>query len=473
MNCYNCGCRLSEQDFCTGCGANVKLYKKIMMVSNRYYNEGLEKAEVRDLSGAIICLRQSLKFNKGNIDARNLLGLVYFETGEVVAALSEWVISKNMCPERNIADTYLDMIQNNPTRLDTANQTIKKYNQALASCNNREDGKDLAVIQLKKVLSMNPKFIRAHQLLALLYIESEQWDKAKRELVRCRKIDTNNTLTLRYEKEVDRVLESEETVKGTGKKENGETVRYQADNELIIQPLNMKETKSGSLSSAFNILIGLIIGVAVMFFLVVPGAVAKEKNKAQEQINKLGNQMDEKTSEITELEQKVETLKTENGFLHGQLDGYVGKDGTLETIDGLLDAAKGYIAGEATPEETAAYLQKLGTDVQLEETGRSFQDLYGALFQSVGPVVADEYYRTGYDAYRKKHYPEAIEALKQACYFDPENGDAFYYIGNAYRKNGDAKEAIAAYDEVLKIVAPESERAARAERYKKDLMAEE
>ena len=29
-----------------------------------------------------------------NIDARNLLGLVYFETGEVVEALTEWVISK-------------------------------------------------------------------------------------------------------------------------------------------------------------------------------------------------------------------------------------------------------------------------------------------------------------------------------------------------------------------------------------------
>ena len=40
---------------------------------------------------------------KYNIHARNLLGLVYFETGEVVAALSEWVISKNMQPENNIA----------------------------------------------------------------------------------------------------------------------------------------------------------------------------------------------------------------------------------------------------------------------------------------------------------------------------------------------------------------------------------
>ena len=49
-------------------------------------------------------MKRSLKFNKLNIQARNLLGLVYFETGEAVAALSEWVISKILCGG-NIAST--------------------------------------------------------------------------------------------------------------------------------------------------------------------------------------------------------------------------------------------------------------------------------------------------------------------------------------------------------------------------------
>ena len=158
MRCYNCGCQLSEHDFCTACGADVAIYKKIMKLSNRFYNEGLEKASVRDLSGAINSLRQSLKFNKNNVEARNLLGLVYVEIGEVVAALSEWVISKNLRPKKNIADDYIEMVQSNPTRLENINQTIKKYNQALLYCN--QDSKDLAIIQLKKVLSLNPKFVK-------------------------------------------------------------------------------------------------------------------------------------------------------------------------------------------------------------------------------------------------------------------------------------------------------------------------
>ena len=183
MICYNCGCRLSEKNFCTGCGADVTLYKQIMYASNRFYNEGLEKAQVRDLSGAIHCLRESLKLNKNHIDARNLLGLVYFECGEVVAALSEWVISKNIRSEKNIADDYINMIQNNPGRLETFNQTVKKYNQALAYC--QQDSLDLAIIQLKKVLSMNPRFLQAHQSLALLYINSQEWETAKKELDKC------------------------------------------------------------------------------------------------------------------------------------------------------------------------------------------------------------------------------------------------------------------------------------------------
>ena len=104
---------------------------------------------MRNLSGAIISLRQSLKFYKYNIQARNLLGLIYYEMGEMVDALSEWVISANYQPDDNLAKKYIDQIHNNRNQLETINQTIKKYNQALTYC--KQDSKDLAVIQLRKV----------------------------------------------------------------------------------------------------------------------------------------------------------------------------------------------------------------------------------------------------------------------------------------------------------------------------------
>ena len=37
---------------------------------------------MRDLSGAVIQLKKALKYNKCHKDARNILGLVYYEMGE-------------------------------------------------------------------------------------------------------------------------------------------------------------------------------------------------------------------------------------------------------------------------------------------------------------------------------------------------------------------------------------------------------
>ena len=169
MKCMYCGAQLTGDDYCPNCSADVGIYKKIIMTSNYYYNQGLSKASVRDLSGSIEDLNKSLRYNKMNIQARNLLGLVYFEVGETVSALSEWVISRNFQSENNDAERYLNAIQKNPSKLEAINQTIKKYNQALLYC--RQNSRDLALIQLKKVLSLNPKLVKGHQLIALLYIQ--------------------------------------------------------------------------------------------------------------------------------------------------------------------------------------------------------------------------------------------------------------------------------------------------------------
>ena len=69
MNCINCGSSLrdDDQEFCPHCGFNIKVQRKVEYLSKYYYNQGLEKASIRDLSGAISCLKQSLTFNKNNI----------------------------------------------------------------------------------------------------------------------------------------------------------------------------------------------------------------------------------------------------------------------------------------------------------------------------------------------------------------------------------------------------------------------
>ncbi len=459
MFCYNCGCSLSEYDFCTACGADVALYKKLIGASNAYYNDGLEKAGVRDLTGSINSLRQSLKFNKYNIEARNLLGLVYFEMGEVVSALSEWVISKNLKPEKNFANDYIDKVQSNAARLESINQTIKKYNQALVYCN--QDSKDLAMIQLKKVLSLNPRFVRAHQLLALLHMEMEDWERAERELRKCVDIDRNNTQTLRYLQEVEWMLAPDESVRQTARRKKDESVRYQSENELIIQPLNVKEPKSGGVSTLVNIGIGLAIGLAAACFLVVPAVRTEVNNEAQKTITEISNVSDAKTVRMQELEKEIQDLTREREGLSQELQGYVGEEGTLQVIDSLLSAAAIYLE---TQDEaaTAASLEAIQQAVNLEEVSEGFRGLYQALLAAIGPNLSVSYFTEGNESFRTEDFTAAIESFSKAVYYDATNAEAWYYLARSYQRNEDYENAIASYDKVIELF-PGTQRARQSQ----------
>ncbi|MCI9337302.1 MAG: tetratricopeptide repeat protein [Lachnospiraceae bacterium] len=465
MFCYNCGRRLSEHDFCTSCGADVSLYKRVVHVSNMYYNEGLEKAGVRDLSGAVVSLRRSLQFNKNNIKARNLLGLVYFEMGEAAAALREWVISKNMSPEKNIADEYIDKVRSNSTRLDSINQTIKKYNRALVLCS--QNSEDLAVIQLRKVLSMNPRFIQAHQLLALLYMKQEEWDRAERELRKCMDIDRNNLQTLRYLKEVEEALTPEEGVKRRRKEE---AVRYQSDNEMIIQPLNVKEPKrAGGFSTVVNMVIGLIIGVAAMYFLVVPAAQSRVRNEEQQTITKISSESDAKTARIQELEGQIENLNGNVQNLRAEIEGYAGTGGTIPVTEELLLIAAEYTE-TADMHAAADRLEELAGRVDVASMPQGFQRMYQSMNSVIGPELSKEYYDAGYNQYYTNRYEEALENLGKAVKYDAANIEALYLLGEAYRSSGDTANAITTYDKVIELF-PDNVRARDAQRRKDNLNA--
>ncbi len=471
MICYNCGCALSEHNFCTNCGVDVSIYKKVLKISNNFYNEGLEKAAVRDLTGAIQSLRQSLKFNKNNVEARNLLGLVYFETGEVVAALSEWVISKNLRPKKNIADDYIDMVQSNPTRLDTINKTIKKYNQALLYCH--QESKDLAIIQLKKVLSLNPRYIRAHQLLALLYIDAEDWQKAERELLRCEQIDVGNITTKRYLKEVTLMLHPEETEdaktpKKKKKEAPEEVFRYQSGNETIIQPLDVKEPKGVSFSAILYLLIGLAIGVAMTVFLILPARIQAVRDSNSEELRTVSEQLASESATTNELQQKLETLQRENSDLYTEMEAYVGTDGTIETMDKMLSAVNDYLKAPEDVGQVASYLESIQNEVVLTETSESFQAVYQSLLEAVGPSVAKEYYEDGMAAYRQEVYADAIQNLEKAYIYDAGNIDVVYNLANAYYRNGDYENAAIYYQKVIDNF-PNTERANRSADYMEEI----
>ena len=265
--------------------------KKLLYQSNYWYNDGLRKAQIRDMSGAILSLRRSLQYNRENIAARNLLGLVYYGIGEVAEALVEWIISKNFRPRDNIANEYIKRVQSSANELEIINQAVKKYNQCLAYC--QQNGEDLAVIQLKQVISAHPSFLKAYQLLALIYLHTEQYPHARQVLRTARKLDATNDITLRYMHEL-----VQQKGRRRREKKKDDAVEYNLGNETIIQPRHSRfKAMAGQLAVA-NICIGAAIGAAIIWFLVAPAV-------GQSRADRMNDQMREYSEEIKSLEAQV------------------------------------------------------------------------------------------------------------------------------------------------------------------------
>ncbi len=466
MNCFRCGALLTEQNFCTNCGADVDIYKKLVYASNHHYNDGLDKANVRDLSGAAFSLTECLKLNKMHIEARNLLGLVYYEMGEVTMALAEWVISKNLKPEKNVADDYIESIQNNPTLLDNLNQSVRKYNQAVAYC--EQGSYDMAKIQLRKVLSLNPRYLRAHQLLALLHIQASEWEKAKKELAKCARIDVRNTTTLRYMKEASVATNVEEGKNARNRKPAEDVIKYQSGNETIIQPLNVKEPKK-SFSGILFLFVGAAIGVAVALSLVLPGRLKGLRLELNNESRVIGEQLDKKNAELSELQKQYDALLIENTDLNSMLGAYAGTDGTMNDVEHLLNAAYAYLED---PEDTERIVQEFENisleTTEAENTSEAYKKLYNRLLESVGPQIASSFMETGEAAFRDGDYDTAITNLEKAFAYDDSNSDALLQCGEAYKKKGDSRNAIKVYNQVIELF-PNSDASRKAEDYLAEL----
>ena len=442
MNCMNCGAFLADKDldYCPHCGCNVLIQKKVEYLSKLYYNQGLEKASIRDLSGAVNCLKQSLTFNKRNIQARNLLGLVYFETGEVVAALSEWVISKNLQPTRNIANEYINRLQANSNKLDAINETIRKYNNALALC--RDGHEDMAAIQLRKILTQNSKLIKGYHLLALIYMKNHDWGKARRILRKAARIDKTNTTTLRFLREVDErtgvTTRLDQQKKGLFGKKAKESYGDEVARNAAVKSAAYKE--NSRISLFVTLMVGVAAGAAAFWLLAVPAIKQGIYREANQQIVQYSESLASQGAELTRVQGQAKESGDVAEEVTLQLDSEQKKSTSYQA---LLNAYVAYKQNEydaAALEIQKVYEDQIGDDVKgiyntiCSETGVSGIKSDGTSDGSTdssdsgdGSSDGTDYQtdESGYDESGDSGYDNS-DYSEEDGYYD-EDGDFHYY----------------------------------------------
>lgn len=439
MRCPRCDAKVKDMaTLCSFCGQDLSVMQYVRQVSNMYYNMGLEKARVRDLSGAILVLKKSLQFYKGNTQARNLLALIYYEMGEMVTALSEWVLSKYLQPEDNPADYYINYVQKNQTALDATNQMIKKYNSALAAA--QVGNEDLAIIQLKKVVSLNPHFVRAQQLLALLYIHDQDYQKAAKCLNRARKIDFNNTVTLRYMQEV-----GENINLVNGKPKDGGTVKKSSKKDPLanVTPVGTYKEEKRSLLPVMYIIIGAIVGIAVSFILIRP--TLQRSGESGSLLSSSNEQLAIQSSEISSLEREKELLEKEKQALQTKIQEEDSK--AIQQAANYEKLIKGlsYYENNDTIQAALAVADCKKKDFASTEAQTLYTKIAVVTEEQIGELVGQgkEMMYESYDG--------AIAIFKNVLKLDADNQEAMYNMAYCYQKKGDTTKAKKWYKETIKV----------------------
>ncbi len=419
-------------------------------IANAYYNRGLERAQLQDLSGAAIYLKEALRYDKYCTNARNLLGLIFFEMGETASALVQWVISLNLDPKENIADRYLDEVQRKPAVLSNASSTIKRFNQALFLAQNGQE--DFAVIELRDIAARNPKYVKAQLLLSILYMQNSENVKAGRALMEVIKVDRNNPQALVLMDEVKKRTGRADIEKS--RLENAFSHRQMEDDDVILP-------KAKRQASAEQILLYVIAGIAVglisFYLLILPTVRKGYRDELNRNIMNNSQELSAINADYTRLKGKYDSLQAEYSDVSQKLTAYEEENAAFtsmyEKLNGIIDD---FNAGNI--------LDAVNSYLEIDRERAAQEPLLGQL-QEVDRVIINDGFNTivanGTTEWNGGNLQEAEYYYGLALKIKQDDPEALYLLARLLQSQDRVGEANALFDRIVGE-HPESRYAQRA-----------
>ena len=416
---------------------------KVIAQSNYWYNDGLEKAKVRDLSGAVVSLKKSLEYNTRNIDARNLLGLIYYTVGDISEALVEWKISKSITKEDNLAEYYLTKVYGEPEELQAMNTAVKQYNQCLKQC--RQGEKEYALSELKEIVRSHPTYLKALQLLAMLYLSMDQYAKARPILRQALGLDKTNEVSIYYQKKLNELHQKKAAKMNEGRKQNSSYTLEKEKTPKQVQRQSQSIKENLSMSTIVNIVIGLIVGAAAVWFLVMPAVNQAQADKLNKEVVKYSDQIATKNAEISALTKELDAYKEASAEVETVKKNAEEAKGSYDALFNIYrNTRKSY-----NKEEIALQLQEINKDA-LSDDGKV---IYDEIYSQVVVPLCQKKYKVAQKSYKSKNYEEAIPVLEFILSYDEryEGGNVLMMLGESYLAVGRIDEARVIYEKAVEL----------------------
>ena len=448
MICKKCGSEIKSGGICQHCGADNILIQKARNASLRQYNKGVAFAREGDYSSAIDSLKECILFDKHNFVARNLIGIAYYQTGLVTEALRQWIISTSLRKEKNPANRYIETLQKNPRLLEKLSDGISMYNKALGLF--KQGNNDLAVIQLKKAVDVNPSLVEAYNLLTAYYISVKDKSKAKKNIYKVLKIDKKNPRALAY------LGELTSTEKNTKEQENKDNLSStEGYNEFGSYEDYGYDEKSPGIFSKFKSAIrtdlalfaaGIILTSAVFITLVMPTVTTNETQRIDEMQKRIDTLEDENLNGTSTFAVKYNTLEEEYKKLQDEISKYQGEYSVKEQeLD--IQTAQSYIAGEKYA-EAAEILYNLKVDNLSDEDKNNIEKMKTECY----PQAGEELYEKGSDEFKSSDFENAKADLKKSLEMAPEekfSDNALYILAQISEEENDIETAKQYYEKIV------------------------
>lgn len=333
--------------------------------------------------------------------------------------------------------------KNRPDLPDNFKNSVVLYNKALESI--RSGSEDIAIIELKKAVSINPEFYEAANLLGLCYVSIKEYAKAEEMFKRVMDSENNGVKALTYIK----ALEEGNIPGASGSKKNSKK-RYPFNrpaerNQNTGKSLqNSTSLKKEILKYAIGCLIGILVMVAINLL-----TSDTPQDSVQTSADADTTQIEEAVEAVKkEYEAKLNEMKQRNDVLEESLRKANQSIDYYKSVNDLLEAEKLATSGEY---EKAADLLILLKPIDFQGTAKEKSD---KLIQEIMPKAAREAYNQGLKLFKQKNYQEALDVLYKAKLYgsglNNVNMDAILYnLAKSYMELGDYPNAISTFNEVI------------------------
>ena len=344
---------------------------------------------------------------------------------------------------------------------DDMKNAIDLYNKAIEDIESKNE--DMAIIALKKAISIYPAFYEAMNLMGVCYFAQNQEESARNIFKKVIKMDDSSIKASRYLDQLDGITSKDET-RGKSFKSKNKTNKMNSIAAWAMRGL-AKEHNPYYL----KYVLGIIIGVLLMCFiwLIIPinkpividfkGLLNKPTDQT-ETVKELQSEIISVNTRLEEANAALSKARETEKLLQDQMDQYVKGSAILRDLQNLADAGKyrdvvieieKNLVGLVLPDDIEKEIIALNNSCKPKAV-KQFYDSAKKIYDSNSNAKALDIYQQA-----AKEYSMGISIMEELQEKPSYIAEIYYYGGKAIAlsesptKEEAIAEAIRCFDQVV------------------------